>query len=552
MKLAPIALLSLTTLFSSNLMAAEDIPIYLWSNEEGFTKKEHCILKEKKDSDFRISTFSGRTFKHTENLRNYNGVRQSHLPNGSLLLKTYKKSKRNYSSIKVLGINHSNPAKFNRWFSKRGDEGYLYNRSLLPIEDFVLSIKSPNNILENEKELFLRAEAGDHYYNLDCEKSSGEYQLFRAYKRGAETSPTALIGIDSKSTQTLSSFSSYKIEAAMKIIPALNLHRPITDFYNENENEIENDVIADIQEEVDTFMAIASTDVDMVINNVGDIFDSGEGNSDDKPADGNFKLVACVQNNTLNVRNESLDKVLFKAKKGAAIKRFQGWGNNDQTKVIDGVTYSFTKVQFPEREDSENNIGWVATAFVKQESKCPYLKPSGSILRMTDNSISGLNDEKCCEFPTVNKPTHAYTSGMRKFGANRGGGTRKHAACDLYRYKYEPILSVAPGTVVRDRYKFYQGTYAVEVVHSGGFVVRYGELDKKQESGIKKGKKLKMGERLGYMGKVNSNCCRPMLHFELYKGNISGPLSQGGTKYRRRSDLLNPTLHLLKWEAKRF
>ena len=138
------------------------------------------------------------------------------------------------------------------------------------------------------------------------------------------------------------------------------------------------------------------------------------------------------------------------------------------------------------------------------------------------------------------------------FKARRGGGTRSHAACDLYRYKDEPILSVAPGVVLRGLYYFYQGTYALEVRHSGGFIVRYGELTGKKEIGVSNGKKVKMGQRVGYMGKVNSNCCRPMLHFELFKGTKSGSLSQKGNKFQRRSDLLDPTHYLQKWESGKF
>jgi murein DD-endopeptidase MepM/ murein hydrolase activator NlpD len=125
-----------------------------------------------------------------------------------------------------------------------------------------------------------------------------------------------------------------------------------------------------------------------------------------------------------------------------------------------------------------------------------------------------------------------------------------HAACDLYRYKDEAMLSVAPGVVTRGLYYFYQGTYALEVKHDGGFIVRYGEVTGKSPSGTSKGSRLKMGQTLGYIAKVNSNCCNPMLHFELYKGNVTGPLSQSGNRYQRRSDLMNPTDYLLSWMKK--
>ena len=134
-------------------------------------------------------------------------------------------------------------------------------------------------------------------------------------------------------------------------------------------------------------------------------------------------------------------------------------------------------------------------------------------------------------------------------GAGRGG--RLHAACDLYRFKNEPIMAVAPGTVLRPIYPFYQGTFALEVRHSGGFVVRYGEITGKVAAGIRSGAPVSMGQVVGYMGKVNSGCCNPMLHFELYSGSRTGALNGGG-KFRRRADLLDPTQYLRRWQETQF
>jgi murein DD-endopeptidase MepM/ murein hydrolase activator NlpD len=104
--------------------------------------------------------------------------------------------------------------------------------------------------------------------------------------------------------------------------------------------------------------------------------------------------------------------------------------------------------------------------------------------------------------------------------------------------------------VIRNLYYFYQGTYALEVKHAGGFIVRYGEITGKKAKEISEGGKVKQGQIVGYMGKVNSKCCEPMLHFELYTGKKTGSLSQRGkgNKYHRRSDLVDPTKYLLRWE----
>ena len=97
----------------------------------------------------------------------------------------------------------------------------------------------------------------------------------------------------------------------------------------------------------------------------------------------------------------------------------------------------------------------------------------------------------------------------------------------------------------------------VEVEHSGGFVVRYGELTGKIANNTSIGKQVIMGDRLGYIGKVSSGCCEPMLHFELYSGKLKGPLTQQGAEvngvlYNRRRDLINPTQHMLKWQDAKF
>ena len=151
-------------------------------------------------------------------------------------------------------------------------------------------------------------------------------------------------------------------------------------------------------------------------------------------------------------------------------------------------------------------------------------------------------------FPLANKPRVTYTSGVASFGSNRSGGRRKHAASDLYRAKGDNIRAVADGHVIRGHAFFYQGTYALEVKHSGGFVVRYGEIGSKKA--VSQGQRVKAGQTVGYMGKTT--CCQPMLHFELYSGAKTGPLSVGGNKYQRRSDLMNPTAYLQKWQARAF
>ena len=266
---------------------------------------------------------------------------------------------------------------------------------------------------------------------------------------------------------------------------------------------------------------------------------------------GPFEHVVCLKGGRLNVRNAELSRVLFSAENYEAVKLFQGQGTKRG---------NYIKVQFPGHDQA---VGWVAASLVRPRSRClsapqpqpveeeeneqPEAQPAPEAAGRAQTR--GLSDPNCCQFPVKGETTHDFASAQRRFGAGRGG--RLHAACDLYRYKNEPIMAVAPGTVLRPIYPFYQGTFALEVRHSGGFVVRYGEITGKVAAGIKGGAPVSMGQVVGYMGKVSSGCCNPMLHFELYSGSRTGSLSGGG-KFRRRADLLDPTQYLRRWQDTQF
>jgi murein DD-endopeptidase MepM/ murein hydrolase activator NlpD len=143
-------------------------------------------------------------------------------------------------------------------------------------------------------------------------------------------------------------------------------------------------------------------------------------------------------------------------------------------------------------------------------------------------------------FPLDKRPRWGYISGGRYFGAKRKGG-RLHAGCDLLAPEGTEIYAIADGKV-KAHYPFYSGTDAVEVEHTGGFIVRYGEISK-LAPGVKVGSEVKRGQHIAYVGKLNSGSS--MLHFELYSGSESGKLTNRRNKpYQRRSDLVNPSSYL--------
>ena len=183
----------------------------------------------------------------------------------------------------------------------------------------------------------------------------------------------------------------------------------------------------------------------------------------------------------------------------------------------------------------------------------PALFAESNRLKISESPVNTpVGKPDCCVFPLRERPTHSYLTNPRNFGANRANG-RLHAACDLYRPSVgEVVRAVEGGEIIRGPYLFYQGTYAIEVKHDSGFVARYGEITSKKAPGVEPGAKVARGQMIGYLGKVNSNCCSPMLNFELYSGTATGPLTQDRKPYQRRSDLINPTSSLQAWERQSF
>jgi len=155
-------------------------------------------------------------------------------------------------------------------------------------------------------------------------------------------------------------------------------------------------------------------------------------------------------------------------------------------------------------------------------------------------------------FPLAKVPNQGYhqTKWHRGwFGASRG--TRTHAACDLIARAGTPIYAVDSGMIINIA-SFYEGTDEITIKHPN-YVVRYGEIAKgKLPEGIREGTSVEEGQLIGWVGRLK------MLHFEMYRGDIAGSLSQkwnktnysyvAGTNYERRSDLIDPTPYLDEWK----
>jgi SH3-like domain-containing protein len=141
-------------------------------------------------------------------------------------------------------------------------------------------------------------------------------------------------------------------------------------------------------------------------------------------------------------------------------------------------------------------------------------------------------------FPLRKRPVYSYKTEARNFGAWRSGG-RLHAGCDLLADRGTEILAIENGTIIQGPYYFYSSTYALEVKHDSGIVVRYGEILQTVPRGISPGARVSKGQVIAYVGLLDSGSS--MLHFEMYKGTANGELTTGTGPYRRRSDLIDPT-----------
>jgi murein DD-endopeptidase MepM/ murein hydrolase activator NlpD len=143
-------------------------------------------------------------------------------------------------------------------------------------------------------------------------------------------------------------------------------------------------------------------------------------------------------------------------------------------------------------------------------------------------------------FPLKELPEESYKTGPRAFASYRTP-TRIHAGVDLYHPMLSPIRAIADGTVVQPAYFFYDGTNALEVIHPGIGLVRYGEISPVKVVKFAAGEKVKAGQLIAYVGLLVS-LKRSMIHFELYSNTAAGPLTvRSNLPFQRRKDLVNPT-----------
>ena len=101
-------------------------------------------------------------------------------------------------------------------------------------------------------------------------------------------------------------------------------------------------------------------------------------------------------------------------------------------------------------------------------------------------------------FPFAKLPKDSWTTGMRRFEANRNKGLRAHAGCDLYFPANTRIHAIADGVVLRDPYHFYDVVFALDVDH-GDFIARYGEI--RTDCPLRAGDRVQAGGSIAQVGR---------------------------------------------------
>jgi murein DD-endopeptidase MepM/ murein hydrolase activator NlpD len=135
--------------------------------------------------------------------------------------------------------------------------------------------------------------------------------------------------------------------------------------------------------------------------------------------------------------------------------------------------------------------------------------------------IAELLENKSLVMPPMSIPLNDFT--FAQTGASVGEKVNpfykvpiRHNGLDIVASSGEPVYVTAAG-VVSDVIKERKGLGNMVVVrHEGGYVTRYAHL---AEIEVRKGKRLKKGDRIGYVG-VSGNSFAPHLHYEVRRDTL--------------------------------
>jgi murein DD-endopeptidase MepM/ murein hydrolase activator NlpD len=168
-------------------------------------------------------------------------------------------------------------------------------------------------------------------------------------------------------------------------------------------------------------------------------------------------------------------------------------------------------------------------------------------LFITSDQSAGMDSAL---FPLSAPSQNDYTKGVSSFGSPRARKI-KSAAVNLKADSCDPVLAMSPGVIIQGPYRFYDNTYAIEIKHDDGTIVRYAELSGDLVEGVKVGAEVEKGQIIGFVGELRGEGLA-QLHLEMFSGKEEGPLTVSKGEFRRRGDLMNPTGILIKAEQNSF
>lgn len=508
---------------------------YVWNNTTGFVPASICQVKSEIHVPFYISQKPNSGLDSATKFKSdgfLNRFISASLLDRSLIANKSILSTASTTLVRVLSV-PKNAQRVGLNIAKAMDEGTIPKESLQEIGDFIIEVwdvpeflKNSRPALDARKTFWQAATENDHYVTLQCTEGTltFQYVVFDVYN-STNITPIAQVGLRVDQVNILSAINVYTPDEANRIVSPGEEIGPQTS-------------------PTPRLGPAMPPPTPGTSPSPGTTSDGGS--SAVPSTDGKLEYILCTDDDSIDVLDQELKKTLFAGDQFEPVLPIQSWNEKQKS--------SYIEVQFPKRKEDQKS-GWVPRSLVQLRSSCQELKnsdDSGENDNNVDMTGVTLNTKDCCKFPTIKRPTQAYTSGALKFRARRGRGHRLHAGCDLYRKHGEAAVAVASGIVVRGLYYFYQGVFAMEIKHPH-FIARYGEILGGHTSGVSKGKIVKAGQQIGRIGTVSSRCCSPMLHFELYKGTTVGSL----TRYRlppydRRSDLMNPTDLLKQWEKAQF
>ena len=149
------------------------------------------------------------------------------------------------------------------------------------------------------------------------------------------------------------------------------------------------------------------------------------------------------------------------------------------------------------------------------------LESSASQVEENFLKVMEILEDKGFVMPPMTNPMKEFT--FAQTGASVGNKINpfykvpmKHNGLDIIAPAGEPVFATADG-VVKDVIKSRKGLGNVVVIdHGNGYVTRYAHL---ADVEAKKGRKVRKGTRLGYVG-VSGNSFAPHLHYEVLRDTL--------------------------------